>query len=159
MSERIRAFVGLGSNLGDRQALLAAAIAGFDDCVGVSRLYETAPIGGPQQSSYLNMVAELSTDLGPFELLETCRRLEREAQRVRRVRWGPRTLDVDVLLYGDLKLEDDVLTIPHPRMWDRRFVLAPLRDLAPDLVSDEALAVVADQQIECVGELSVGNTG
>ncbi len=118
-------------------------------------MYETAPIGGPDQPSFLNLVVEVSTELGPYQLLEACRALERAADRVRRERWGPRTLDADVLLYDDLCLADPLLTIPHPRMWDRRFVLAPLADLAPDLVTAELLAAVADQDIAEVGQLEV----
>ncbi len=155
MTQPARAFLGLGSNLGDRRALLSDAVMSLADRVGVSPLYETAPIGGPDQPSYLNLVVELRTHLGPFQLLECCRALERAADRVRRERWGPRTLDVDVLLYDDLRLTDPMLSIPHPRMWDRRFVLAPLADLAPDLVSDDLLATVADQEITEVGHLEV----
>ena len=155
MTAAVRAFIGLGSNLGDRRALLADAVRALPDRVGVSPVYETAPIGGPDQPSFLNLVVEVSTELGPYQLLEACRALERAADRVRRERWGPRTLDADVLLYDDLCLADPLLTIPHPRMWDRRFVLAPLADLAPDLVTAELLAAVADQDIAEVGQLEV----
>ena len=136
----MRAFLGLGSNLGDREATLRGAIASIPDVVAVSPVYETDPVGGPEQDAYLNVVVELDTERSPRQLLEHCRRLESDAQRVRTERWGPRTLDVDVLLVGDLTVDEPDLQVPHPRMYDRRFVLAPLRDLAPDLVTSEQLA-------------------
>ncbi len=131
----MRAFLGLGSNLGDRHARLLRAVAGLPDLVAVSSLYETEPVGGPPgQGPYLNLVVELDTELGPRDLLELARRLETEAGRQRGQRWGPRTLDVDVLLVGDEVVDDEDLVVPHPRMWERRFVVAPLAELAPDLV-------------------------
>ncbi|HUZ08564.1 MAG TPA: 2-amino-4-hydroxy-6-hydroxymethyldihydropteridine diphosphokinase [Acidimicrobiales bacterium] len=141
---RRRAFVGLGSNLGDRheqlrRAVLALRSAG--DVVGVSPLYETEPVGGPPgQGEFLNLVVELWTADSARRLLERCRELELDARRVRTVRFGPRTLDADLLLVGDETVAEDDLVVPHPRMWERRFVVAPLADLAPDLVPDERLA-------------------
>jgi 2-amino-4-hydroxy-6-hydroxymethyldihydropteridine diphosphokinase len=138
-----RAFVGLGSNLGDRRAELARAVVGLvarGDVRAVSPLYETEPVGGPDgQSPYLNVVVELWTSDSPRALLDRCRALEGAAHRVRGVRFGPRTLDADVLLVGDAQVEEPDLIVPHPRMWERRFVLAPLADLAPDLVPPGAL--------------------
>lgn len=132
-----RAFLALGSNLGDRWAYLRAAAADMPDVVAVSPVYETAPVGGPDgQGAFLNCVVQLDTDRSPRELLEVCRRLEAEAERVRAERWGPRTLDVDVLLVGDQRVDEPDLVVPHPRMWERAFVLVPLHDLAPDLVPD-----------------------
>lgn len=138
-----RAFIGLGSNLGDRRARLRAAVdelRAAGDVVAVSPLYETEPVGGPpDQQDYLNLVVELRTADSPRTLLERCQALEAAARRERAERWGPRTLDADVLLVeGDLVDEPD-LTVPHPRMWERRFVLAPLADLAPDLVTSAQL--------------------
>ena len=131
----MRAFLGLGSNLGDRWAHLRQAVASMPDVVAVSPVYETSPVGGPPgQGPYLNCVVELDTELEPRQLLELAHGLERAAQRERGERWGPRTLDVDVLLVGDLAVDDPDLTVPHPRMYERRFVLAPLADLAPELV-------------------------
>ena len=131
----MRAFLGLGSNLGDRWAHLRAGVAGVPDLAGTSPVYETAPVGGPPgQGPFLNAVVELDTDLGPRQLLEVCRGLEQAAGRDRAERFGPRTLDVDVLLVGDLVVDEPDLTVPHPRMWERAFVLVPLADLAPDLV-------------------------
>jgi 2-amino-4-hydroxy-6-hydroxymethyldihydropteridine diphosphokinase len=136
----MRAFLGLGSNLGERETLLRRAVAAIPDLVAVSPVYETDPVGGPEQGAFLNCVAELDTERTPRQLLEVCRELEAEAERVRFERWGPRTLDVDVLLAGDLTVSEPDLEVPHPRMWQRRFVLAPLADLAPDLVSPAQLA-------------------
>lgn len=130
----MRAFLGLGSNLGDRWAYLREAVAALPDVVAVSPVYETEPVGGPEgQGPYLNLVVELDTDLSPRQLLVVARRLEKAAGRVRAERWGPRTLDVDVLLVGDLSVDEPDLVVPHPRLWERRFVVAPLADLAPDL--------------------------
>jgi 2-amino-4-hydroxy-6-hydroxymethyldihydropteridine diphosphokinase len=138
-----RAFIGLGSNLGDRRALLRAAVAGLKaagDVVGVSPLYETEPVGGPEgQGPYLNVVVELSTGDTPRQLLERCRALEALAGRVRTVHWGPRTLDADVLWVQGCEVDEPDLTVPHPRLWERRFVVQPLADLAPDLVPSEQL--------------------
>lgn len=131
-----RAFLGLGSNLGDRQQLLAEALAALDDVVGVSDLYETDPIGGVEQDPFLNVVVQLETTKTARGLLEVGRALEREAERVRKVRWGPRTLDVDVLWVDGETVDEPDLTVPHPRMRDRAFVMVPLADLAPDLVGD-----------------------
>jgi 2-amino-4-hydroxy-6-hydroxymethyldihydropteridine diphosphokinase len=132
----VRAFLGLGSNLGDRWQYLRDAIAKLPDLVRISPVYETDPVGPPGQDPYLNCVVELSTDRSPRQLLAVARAAEEAAGRVRTTRWGPRTLDVDVLLVGDQFVNDADLTVPHPRMWDRAFVLVPLADLAPDLVGD-----------------------
>jgi 2-amino-4-hydroxy-6-hydroxymethyldihydropteridine diphosphokinase len=136
-----RALLGLGSNLGDRRARLRAAVAGLPDVVAVSPVYETEPVGGPaSQPPFLNVVVALDTDLSPRQLLEVAQRLEAEAGRVRAEHHGPRTLDVDVLVVGDLHVDEPDLVVPHPRMWQRRFVLAPLADLA-------------EGQVRCLGTL------
>ena len=138
-----RAFIGLGSNLGDRRALLRGAVEALraaGDVVGVSPLYETEPLGGPEgQGPYLNLVVELSTADTPRQLLDRCRALEDAADRVRTVRWGPRTLDADVLWVDGWQVDDEDLTVPHPRLWERRFAVRPLADLAPDLVTSQQL--------------------
>lgn len=127
----MRAYLGLGSNLGDRRAHLRRAVADLPEVVAVSPVYETEPVGGPPgQDRYLNLVVALETDRSPRELLDLAHRLEDRAGRVRTVPDGPRTLDVDVLLVGDLTVDEPDLVIPHPRMWERRFVLVPLADLA-----------------------------
>jgi 2-amino-4-hydroxy-6-hydroxymethyldihydropteridine diphosphokinase len=134
----VRAFLGLGSNLGDRAAYLQGAVDALPDVVAVSRFYETDPVGGPEgQPPYLNAVVELDTEMSPGDLLDWCRRLEAAAGRVRTERWGPRTLDVDVLLVGDLVIDEPDLQVPHPRMWERSFVLIPLAELAPELVPNQ----------------------
>ncbi|MGH9028721.1 MAG: 2-amino-4-hydroxy-6-hydroxymethyldihydropteridine diphosphokinase, partial [Acidimicrobiales bacterium] len=127
----VRAFVGLGSNMGDRASNLRFALDGLPDVEASSSVYETSPMGGPPgQDMYLNAVAELHTDLSARRLLEIAKALEKAAGRVEGERFGPRPLDVDVLLVGDLKLDEPDLVVPHPRMWERRFVLAPLHELA-----------------------------
>jgi 2-amino-4-hydroxy-6-hydroxymethyldihydropteridine diphosphokinase len=135
----VRAFLGLGSNVGDRWQYLRDAVARLPDVVRISPVYETDPVGGPDgQNPYLNLVVELSTDRSPRQLLEEAQAAEASAGRERTVRFGPRTLDVDVLLVGDQVVNDSDLIIPHPRMWERAFVLVPLRDLAPELAPDPA---------------------
>jgi 2-amino-4-hydroxy-6-hydroxymethyldihydropteridine diphosphokinase len=131
----VRAFVALGSNLGDRRSHLAEAVKRLPDVVARSHLYETDPVGGPPgQGAYLNCVVELRTSRTPRELLTIAQAAEVAAHRTRNQRWGPRTLDVDILLVGDEKVDEPDLTVPHPRMWERGFVLVPLADLAPELV-------------------------
>lgn len=129
----MRAFLGLGSNIGDRRAALRGAVAAMPDVVAVSPVYETDPVGGPEQDAYFNIVVELDTASTPDELLARCQALEAEAQRVRTIRWGPRTLDVDVLLIADVTIDTEHLTVPHPRMHERNFVMAPLLDLDPTI--------------------------
>ena len=132
----MRAFLGLGSNLGDRRAYLRRAVESLDDVVAASSLFETEPVGGPEQGAFLNLVVELDTERTPRELLAECQRLEHDAERVRTERWGPRTLDVDVLWIDGVTVDEPDLQVPHPRMFERRFVLAPLAQLAPDIVPD-----------------------
>lgn len=135
-----RAFLSLGSNLGDRRRHLRDAIDSLDTMVTrVSPLYETDPVGGPEQERFLNLVVELATDLEPRELLAVCHRLEAGADRVRQERWGPRTLDVDILLIEGVEVDEDDLQIPHPRWRERRFVLRPLADIAPEVVDPDDL--------------------
>jgi len=130
----VRAFLSLGSNLGDRRRQLREAVDSLPGVVRVSPVYETEPVGGPPQPDYLNLVVEVETDLSPRALLGLCHRLESAAGRMPGERWGPRPLDVDVLLVDDLVVDEPDLTIPHPRMQERRFVMAPLADIAPELV-------------------------
>jgi 2-amino-4-hydroxy-6-hydroxymethyldihydropteridine diphosphokinase len=133
-----RAYLGLGSNLGDRAALLQGAVDGLAvtdgiTVVAISPVYETEPVGGPAQPDYLNAVVGVDTDLTPRQLLEVAQRLEREAGRVRDEQWGPRTLDVDVLLVGEEHVDEPDLVVPHPRLYERAFVMVPLSDLEPML--------------------------
>jgi 2-amino-4-hydroxy-6-hydroxymethyldihydropteridine diphosphokinase len=131
----MRTFLGLGSNLGNREAYLREAVDSLSGVVAISDLYETDPVGGPDgQGPYLNLVIELDTELSPRELLGVCHRLESAADRIREQRWGPRTLDIDILWTAGEPVDEPDLQIPHPRMYERRFVMAPLADLAPDIV-------------------------
>jgi 2-amino-4-hydroxy-6-hydroxymethyldihydropteridine diphosphokinase len=155
------AFIALGSNLGDRAGYLRDAARELSALgeVEVSSVYETTPVGGPPgQGAYLNCVVRLRTDLCPRELLAAGQRLEREAGRVRSARWGARTLDVDLLLLDDLTIDDEDLVVPHPRMYERAFVLAPLEELAPDKVPDGwrervAGSVELEESVRRVGTL------
>jgi len=128
-----RAFLGLGSNMGDSWSLLREAVGSLDSVVAVSPVYRTDPVGGPEQDPFLNIVIELDTDLSARELLGVCHRLEAAANRVRTIRWGPRTLDVHIIWIDGVTVSEPDLEVPHPRMRSRRFVMAPLADLAPDV--------------------------
>ncbi len=131
------AYIGIGSNVGDRAANCQKAVellAEAGKIVGVSSLYCTEPIGYRDQDDFINAVAAVETDRSPGDLLALCRTIEDRLGRKRPIRWGPRTADLDLLLYGDLVLNLPDLAIPHPRMAERRFVLAPLAEIAPDAV-------------------------
>lgn len=133
----VGAVLAIGTNLGDREQHLARALEVLAQVPGVriawtGPVLETEPVGGPEQGAYLNSVIGVHTELGPFELLEAAHLAERDAGRERLERWGPRTLDVDVITYGDLVLEDPDLTLPHPRAHQRAFVLAPWHAARPD---------------------------
>ena len=152
----VRAAIGLGSNLGDRARHITEAVASLSELgsfVGMSALYETAPVGGPEQGAFFNAVALIDTELPAASLLQECLRIEQEHGRERRERWGPRTLDLDILLYGDVAIEEPDLTIPHPRLAERRFVLEPLLEVWPDATLPdgtrlvERLPLVADQKV------------
>jgi dihydroneopterin aldolase / 2-amino-4-hydroxy-6-hydroxymethyldihydropteridine diphosphokinase len=150
------AYVALGSNLGDRRATLRSAVLSLPGVRSISGVYETDPVGGPgEQGQFLNMVVELETRLDPYQLLAACRRTELAAGRERLVRWGPRTLDCDVLLYGDVSIDSEELTIPHPRMWERRFVLAPLADIAPGRVPTDWDQRLPSGGIQRVADLEI----
>ena len=130
-------FLSLGSNLGDRRATIEQAeraleAAGFE-IVRRSSFYETEPVGGPPQGPFLNRVIEGQTDVGVMDLLHVCQDIERAAGRVRGPRNGPRTLDVDILMYSYAVLQMVGLEVPHPRLHERRFVLVPLAEIAPEV--------------------------
>ena len=135
------AYLSLGSNVGDRGAHLelGVRIVAASDEYRLSQVYETEPVGGVDQDDFWNLVIEVATAATPRELLERCREAENASGRTRDLRWGPRTLDVDVLLVGDATSDDPEIVVPHPRMWERAFVLAPLRELAPHLVATAQL--------------------
>ena len=128
------AYVGLGANLGDREGTIHAAVAELPGVVAVSALRETDPVGVTDQPRFLNGVVALETDLSPRELLDVLLTVERRLGRERRERWGPRTIDLDLLVYGVEVIDDEGLTVPHPRLHERRFVLEPLAEIAPELL-------------------------
>lgn len=135
MTREVTAYIGLGSNLGDRLGYLQTAVARLHDMAGVrvtrvSRIYETAPVGVIDQPDFLNLVAEVRTVLSPEAVLDVLLSVERSLHRVRLVRWGPRTIDLDLLLYGEETINLSSLTVPHPRMTERAFVMVPLGELA-----------------------------
>ncbi|AMG18955.1 2-amino-4-hydroxy-6-hydroxymethyldihydropteridine pyrophosphokinase [Staphylococcus saprophyticus] len=133
------AYLGLGSNVGERLTQLEAAISILNDKEGItvtqkSPIYETDPVGYVDQPQFLNQCIEVQTTLEPNELLKACLDTEQQLHRVRDIRWGPRTLDVDILLYGDQIINESELIVPHPRMLERSFVLIPLNDIATNVI-------------------------
>lgn len=135
----VRAFLGLGGNLGDPAQAMAAALQAIDAdaasrVVGVSDLYRTPPWGKTDQPDFINATAEIATGRSARGLLELCLETERGLKRVRSERWGPRTVDLDVLVYGEAEIAEPGLHVPHPRMLERAFVMVPLAEIAPDLV-------------------------
>jgi len=156
---RSPAYLSLGSNQGDSLRLLEEAVSTLDGLahtrvVARSSLYRTAPIGYVDQADFLNQVIAVRTSLAPHDLLDVIQDLERAAGRERGVRWGPRTLDIDILWYDGQRVDSERLQLPHPRLAERRFVLEPLAELAPGLVlADgatvaEALKKTTDQAVE-----------
>ncbi len=134
----VTAYIGLGANMGDREANINRALvdlvrSGAGRLTRVSSLYETEPVGIREQPDFLNAVAEIETELAPLELLAALRGIECSIGREKTVKWGgPRTIDLDILLYGDISLTEDNLEIPHPEMHKRAFVLTPLAEIAPE---------------------------
>lgn len=153
-----RAWIGIGSNVGDRIDFCRRAVALLAerkgiDVVSVSSLYETSPLGGPPQRSFINLVVSIDTDLDARALLEFCQALESEVGRAEsEIRWGPRVIDLDILAYGDTKISEPDLEIPHPRMNERRFVLVPLLEIEPD-ATDPWGTRYADLVAEAQGEV------
>ena len=132
-------YLALGSNVGDRLATLQRAVDLLAAAQGIairrsSRVYETDPVGGPPQPRFLNAVVDARTSLEPRDLLDACHGVERSLGRERGVRWGPRTIDIDILTYGRERIAEPDLVIPHPRMHERGFVMAPLLELDADPV-------------------------
>lgn len=133
------AYLGLGANLGDRLTNLQAAVDALQREPGLrvaasSRVWETTPVGGPPQPDYLNAVIRVETDLSARDLLDAAHRVEARLGRVRRERWGARSIDIDILLFGDERIDEPDLVVPHPRLSQRAFVLLPLLELDPDPV-------------------------
>ncbi|NIK72156.1 MULTISPECIES: 2-amino-4-hydroxy-6-hydroxymethyldihydropteridine diphosphokinase [unclassified Paenibacillus] len=150
-----QAYIALGSNLNDREGLLRQAVEHLRQqpgvqVLGISGIYETAPVGYTDQPAFLNMAMAVLTTLSPIELLHVLFKVEQLLGRVRDIRWGPRTIDLDLLLYGDVAMDGEELTLPHPRMMERAFVLVPLADVIDpshplqDLVSASAAAALQD---------------
>ena len=145
MSETV--MLGLGSNLGDRLDTLQRAVdmLGDDPSVRIvvcSRVWETDHVGGVEQPDFLNVVVRAEVDLDPHELLAACRRVEAALGRVRTTRWGPRTIDIDILLYGRRTIDEPDLSVPHPRMLERAFVVLPLLELDPDPIMPDGSRVL-----------------
>ena len=157
-----RVALSLGANLGDRVVALQHAVdvlSGLGDIVGLSDVYETDPVGGPEQPEYYNAVVIVETDASPGEVLSTAQRAERGKGRTREIRWGPRTLDVDVLAFGDRISDDPDLTLPHPRATERAFVMIPWAQADPQFVLPDGRTVaavrdaIADEGVRPLGRL------
>ena len=152
------AYIGVGSNVGDRAAFCRRAVQALGATSGisltaVSSFYETSPVGGPPQRSFVNLVAQIDTELGPRELLDACKDIEhRLGREASDIRWGPRVADLDILTFGDDKINEPDLEIPHPRVTTRRFVLAPLLEIDPD-AADPWGQRYADHLDESEGEV------
>lgn len=151
-----RAVIALGSNLGDRVGFLRYAVSQLEGIVSLSQVFETDPVGGPDdQGPYLNMAALIETELDPYALIRRLQRIEAEAGRQRVIHWGPRTLDLDLLFYDDVTITGAELTVPHPRFAERRFVLAPLSEVAPEYCPDRwEESLPADDAVYPRGPLS-----
>lgn len=159
-----KVYLGLGSNLGDKKENIIQALNFLRDhpqikIVQVSSLYKTEPVGYIQQDWFLNGVVKIETSLSPYKLLDYCQTIEAKLKRERLVRWGPRTIDIDILLYEGVTLEEEKLTIPHPRMTERAFVMIPLYEIDSDLIinglkKDFLLHSLKGQQLEICGKIS-----
>lgn len=154
------AYLGLGSNLGDRRGLLVSALAALRTrnvaVDRVSSVYETAPVGVTEQPDFLNIVARVTTGLGPDALLASCLEVEAALGRTRRERWGPRTVDIDLLWFDGIAMKAEALTLPHPRMLERAFVLFPLAEIAPELMLDGKTAAVRAAELTDQGVRKAG---
>lgn len=157
------AFIGVGSNVGDRSGFCRAGVAGLGEWPGIdviasSSLYETSPLGGPPQRSFVNCVAHVDTFLSPRELLAACKSIEQRLGREPSgIRWGPRVVDLDILLFGEEKVNDPDLTIPHPRLHERRFALVPLVEVDPEAADPWGMRY-ADLVEEAEGEVHLLET-
>lgn len=139
-----QAYISLGTNIGDREDFLQKAIHEIEQHVDIkveqiSSIYETDPVGYLDQDAFLNLVIKISTNLTPLELLEVTQNIEQNLGRKRELRWGPRTIDLDILLYNQENIEVEHLRIPHPRMFERSFVLIPLKEINPSLKVENKL--------------------
>ena len=163
MTQAPAVFVALGTNLGDRERNLAQGVRGLEErglvITRASSVYETEPVGGPEQGPYLNAVVEAQTSLRPEAVLASCLAVESGLGRVRGVANAPRTLDLDLLLYGDEVVRTEMLTLPHPRLHERRFVLVPLEELAPDARHPVLGQTVAEMRARCPDDSAVALFG
>jgi 2-amino-4-hydroxy-6-hydroxymethyldihydropteridine diphosphokinase len=154
----VTAYIGLGANLGDREANINRALVEIvrSGCrlAQVSSIYETEPVGFEDQPDFLNAVAEIETEAGPAELMAALDEIEQRIGRRETFKWGPRKVDLDILLYGDQSLAEDNLKIPHPEMHKRAFVLSPLAEIAPQAMHP-ALGLTARELSERVGQKGV----
>jgi 2-amino-4-hydroxy-6-hydroxymethyldihydropteridine diphosphokinase len=153
LKKYINVYLGLGSNMGDRAENLTKAIALIHRNVGKivkrSHVYETEPWGNPHQDSFLNQVVMLNTSLEPREMLDLLNKIERELGRERKEKWGPRPIDIDILLYGKRLIRDKGLEIPHPELHKRSFVLVPLMEIAPELEHPVLKKPIDELYMEC----------
>lgn len=153
----VTAFIGLGSNLGDRKEMLQAALQRLDDLPEVcvtrrSSLYETAPVGVTDQPDFLNTVAEVNTTLSALALLQALLDIENRLGRVRTLRWGPRVIDLDLLVYGGEQIALPELTVPHPRLSERAFVVVPLAEIVPELILPGDTQTIWEQAEKFLGD-------
>lgn len=142
-------FISLGSNIGNRLDYLQRAVHLLQqvdkiNVVKLSSIYETDPVGYEEQAAFLNMVVEIETLLTPHEVLKKCNQIEAKLGRTRDIRWGPRTVDLDILLYNEENMKTEDLIIPHPRMMERGFVLIPLVELQANLIDPQSKQLIAD---------------
>jgi len=148
-----KAYLSFGSNIGERKENILKAYEILEDqsikIVKKSSFYETAPVGYEDQNYFINSVTEIATELGPYELLEKCHLVEKALKRKRKIRWGPRTIDVDILLFNDLKLNNPDLVIPHQEIKNRAFVLLPLLEI------DESIVIKGNKIKELIDKLSI----
>ena len=163
---RMYGYIALGSNLGDRRQHLEAGLAGLREAeirpVGVSSVWETEPVDSPSTRWFWNMTVKVKTDREPLQVLDSLMGIEGLAGRERTTHNGPRTLDLDLLVLGDLVVDHDRLNLPHPRMWQRRFVLEPLAEIEPGLVNPVTGLTVAEERdrsvdrsvVRCIGPLA-----
>lgn len=144
------AYISIGSNIEDRLTHLREAVSALHsnsaiEVLVISSIYETAPVGYTDQADFLNLVLQVETDLESDDLLEACQSVENELGRVRDIRWGPRTVDLDILLFNKDSVKTDNLQIPHPRMHERGFVLIPLLEIAPEIMHPDTEKLYAEQ--------------
>ncbi|MGV0910598.1 2-amino-4-hydroxy-6-hydroxymethyldihydropteridine diphosphokinase [Martelella sp. FOR1707] len=163
-AEPVRAALGLGANLGDPAAAMARALQLLDDgegtaVVAVSKLYSTPPWGLVEQPPFINCCALVETSLPPQALMQRCLDIEKQLKRVRDVRWGPRLIDIDILTYGTETLNTETVTIPHPCMLERGFVLMPLAEIAPDLAVNGRAVSEWASEADMAGIVAISDDG